>query len=318
MGLKSAQAGDSLADPDAPIAFAGTSRLEPVIEAAVEPAAKTDQPQLVAALAALTREDPSLRIRTDPQTGQLLLAGMGELHLQIALEALESERGASARIGRPRIAYREAIQRAAELRHTLSKQTGGPGMFARLNLRIEPAEDGATGLDFEDRTVGGVLRPEHAAAARTALEAALQDGPLAGHPVLGLRALILDAKEHPVDSSPAAFALAARAAFREAYALAAPQLLEPLARIDLSAPEEHIGGVIADLQARRGQVLSVAPEAAAHRVVAEAPMARLWGYAGALRSLTSGRGQASLTLSRYAPVTADEQEALLRPGNDGA
>ncbi|MEM9724527.1 MAG: GTP-binding protein, partial [Pseudomonadota bacterium] len=254
-GLKHAQAGDTLCAPGAPVLFAEMARAAPVISAAIEPVTAEDQAKLGAALAALCREDPSLRVETDAETGQLLLAGMGELHLQIALEALAAERGVSARIGRPRIAYRETISRPAEAEHTLRKQSGGPGQFARLRLRLEPDPSLGDGVAFEDRTAGGVIPAAFMPAVETALRAAAAEGPLAGYPAQGLRAIVLDGAHHAQDSSALAFANAARAAFRLVFAAAAPQLLEPIARMEIRAPEPHLGAVIADLQARRGAVL---------------------------------------------------------------
>jgi len=313
-GLKGVGAGDSLADPRAPIVFAGMGRVEPVIEAAVEPVSASDQVRLGPALAAMVREDPSLRVTTDADTGDLLLAGMGELHLQIALEALAVERGVAARIGPPRIAYREAISRRAQVTHTLRKQSGGPGQFAKLTLSIEPLGPDEQGLIFENRTVGGAIPSEYVPAIKASLREALSEGGLAGYPVVGAKAMLLDGAHHPNDSSSLAFANAARQAFREAYVQADPYLLEPLARVDVCVPEQSVGAVIGDLQARRGTVLQVEPDlgqAGANRISAEAPLANLWGYVGVLRSLTRGHGQATVSFARYASVPAGVAEAVI-------
>ncbi|MEO1329577.1 MAG: translation factor GTPase family protein [Pseudomonadota bacterium] len=316
-GLDGVGAGDALVAPTAPIALPGLRTPEPVMEAAVEAISAADQAKLGPALAALVREDPSLRLSVDPETGAPLLAGMGELHLQIALETLADERGVAARIGPPRVSYREAPTRTAEAVHTLRKQSGGPGQFARVALRLDPSE--TEGLRFEDAAAGGVIPAEFKPAIVAALEAALSEG-VFGYPIAGVHVVLTDGAHHAQDSSSLAFATATREAFRAAYAEAAPALLEPLARIEALVPETDAGGVIADLQARRGAVSAVSPWGegldARTRIVGEAPLANLWGYVGALRSLTSGRGTAQIAYARHAPAPASMVAAL--GAEDGA
>jgi elongation factor G len=314
-GLKGTRSGDALCDPAHPILLGGFVCPEPVIEAVIEPRQAADHERLSQTLANMAREDPSLRVAVDPETGQTLVSGMGELHLAICVESLKEEHNVEAIIGAPRVAYREAITASAEVEHTLRKQNGGVGQFAKVRLRFAPAAADETGLAFENRTVGGVLPAGFVSAVEKSLRLALQEGGLAGYPVIGLRATLLDGAFHARDSSAGDFEIAARAAFKEAFMQAEPALLEPIMRVEITMPGECMGGVIGDLQARRGSVLGQDARgeglAAVHVVEANVPLANMFGYVGALRSLSQGRAQFTMQFARYAPVPKRESAQIV-------
>lgn len=302
VGLKAVDAGDTLSDPAAPIVLSGFAIPDPVIEVAIVPATAGDQQKLGPALAALARGDPSLRVAADRETGVTLVRGMGELHLKIVVETLKEDFGVEARIGPPQVAYRAAPSRRAEVDHVLRKQNGGPGQMARVRLAFEPLPDGEVGLRFESRVVGGAIPQAFVPAIAKAIERAMQDGGPGGHPVIGLAATLLDGAFHEKDSSALAFEIATREAFRIGFERTDPILLEPLMRIAVATPAEYLGGVIGDLQARRGQLLSTGLAGRGHEVIAEAPLGELFSYVGALRSLSQGRASFTMTLDRYAPL----------------
>ena len=302
VGLKSVGAGDTLSDPQRPIVLSGFVVPDPVIEAVIEPSASQDQERLGQALAMLARGDPSLRVRVDRETGQTLVSGMGELHLQICVETLKEDFGVEAKIGAPQVSYRAAASRRSEVDHTLRKQSGGPGQMARVRLAFEPLPEGETGLVFVNEVVGGAVPREFTPSIEKALRQAMLDGGPAGHPVIGLKATLLDGAFHEKDSSGLAFELATREAFRIGFAQTEPILLEPLMRVVVTTPEDYMGGVIGDLQSRRGQVLATEPAGHSHDVIAEAPLGEMFNYVSALRSLSQGRAIFSMKLARYAPM----------------
>jgi elongation factor G len=313
IGLKSVAACDTLSDPARPIVLSGFVVPAPVIEAVVEPRVGQEQERLGQALAMMARSDPSLRVTVDKESGQTLLRGMGELHLQIAVETMKEDFNVDAVIGAPHVAYRAAASRRSEVDHTLRKQSGGPGQMARVRLAFEPLAEGETGLVFVNKIVGGAIPGEFVPSIEKALRQSLQDGGPGGYPVLGLRVSLLDGAFHQKDSSSLAFELATRAAFRIGFEQAAPVLLEPVMRIVVTTPEDYLGGVIGDLQSRRGQVLATEPLARAQEVIAEAPLAELFNYVGALRSLSQGRASHTMAFSRYAPVPKALAEKVLQP-----
>jgi elongation factor G len=310
-GLKSARAGDTLCDPAGPIVLAGLAAPEPVIEAVIEPRAAADQERLSRALSVLVREDPSWQVAVDPDSGQRLLRGMGELHLTICVETLKEEHNVEAVIGTPRVAYREAITRPCEVEHTHSKRTGGVGQYAGVRIAFAPLREGETGLRFENRIVGGKIPKEFIPAIEKGLDAALQEGGLAGYPVIGVAARLVDGKTHVRDSSAIAFELAARAAFQKAFALASPVLLEPIMRVEIATPTDHLGAIIGDLQARRGRVSASAPSGREHTVVVAVPLANTFNYVSTLRSLSQGRASFTMRLDRYAAVPKAVAEAIV-------
>jgi elongation factor G len=313
IGLKSVAAGDTLSDPARPIVLSGFVVPASVIEAVIEPRVGQEQERMGQALAMMARSDPSLRVAVDRESGQTLLRGMGELHLQIAVETLKEDFNVDAVIGAPHVAYRAAASRRSEVDHTLRKQSGGPGQMARVRLAFEPLAEGETGLVFVNRIVGGAIPGEFVPLIEKALRQSLQDGGPGGYPVLGLRVSLLDGAFHQEDSSGLAFELATRTAFRIGFEQAAPILLEPVMRIVVTTPEEYLRGVIGDLQSRRGQVLATEPLARAQEVIAEAPLAELFNYVGALRSLSQGRASHTMAFSRYAPVPKALAEKVLQP-----
>jgi elongation factor G len=302
VGLKSVRAGDTLSDPGQPVVLSGFAIPDPVIEAVIEPRTAEDRNRLGPALTMMARGDPSLRVSVDVETGQTLVRGMGELHLKIVVETLKEDFGVEAAIGAPQVAYRAAATRRAEVDHLLRKQNGGQGQMARVRIAFEPLADGESGLVFENRSVGGAVPKEYVPAIAKAIEAALADGGPAGHPVLGIRAILLDGAFHERDSSALAFEAAAREAFRIGFARTEPVLLEPVMRVVVTTPGDYLGGVIGDLQSRRGQLRSTDLVGYAHEVIAEVPLGEMFNYVGALRSLSQGRASFTMTFERYAPM----------------
>ena len=312
VGLKSVSAGDTLSEPARPIVLSGFAIPAPVIEAVIEPRVGQEQERLGQALAMMARSDPSLRVAVDRESGQTLLRGMGELHLQIAVETLKEDFNVDAVIGAPHVAYRAAASQRAEVDHTLRKQSGGPGQMARVRLAFESLAEGETGLVFVNKIVGGAIPREFVPSIEKALRQSMLDGGPGGYPVLGLKVSLLDGAFHEKDSSGLAFELATRQAFRIGFEQTAPILLEPVMRIVVTTPEDYLGAVIGDLQRRRGQVLATEPVARGQDVIAEAPLAELFNYVSALRSLSQGRGSFTTAFSRHAPLPTALMEKVLR------
>ncbi len=298
MGLKSVRAGDSLSDPKAPMVLDGLVCPDPVIEAVVEASDALAQSKLGQALAAMAREDPSLRVGSDPETGQILIAGMGELHLQITLEEIANTHGITAKLGQPRVAYREALRERAVVDRTLRKQSGGPGQYARVKLVVEPDEE----ILFIDQITGGAIPSEYIPAIEAGVRAALATGTGLGWPMSGARVTLVDGAFHSNDSSATAFERVAREACLEAFAQAGVILLEPRMKVDITTPDEFVGAVIGDLNARRGAVISSERGKAGQLIVAHVPLATMFGYVSALRSLSRGRASFSMGLDHYAEV----------------
>ncbi len=298
MGLKSVRAGDTLSDPKAPIVLDGLVCPDPVIEAVVEAADAASQSKLGQALALMAREDPSLRVGTDPETGQTLVAGMGELHLQICLEEIATTHGVTARLGQPRVAYREALTKAVTVDRTLRKQSGGPGQYARVKLMVEPGDD----FVFANDITGGAVPTEFIPAVEAGVGAAISTGTGHGWPMTGAKVTLTDGAFHPNDSSATAFERVAREATAEAFAQAGVILLEPLMRVEVTSPADYVGAVIGDLNARRGLVISSDAGKAGQLIVAHVPLANMFGYVGALRSLSRGRATFAMVLDHYAQV----------------
>ena len=302
LGLKATGTGETLSDPARPLLLAGLHCPDPVIEAVIEPRAASDHERLARALAALAREDPSLRVSVDPETGATLVAGMGELHLKIVVETLKEDHNVETSLGAPRVAYREALTARAEIDHTHRKQNGGVGQYARMRLALEPLGDGASGLVFENRTTGGAVPAMFAAAVEKALAQCMAEGTLAGYPVLGLKATLLDGATHPKDSSPLAFDLATRNAFKAAFAAGRPQLLEPVMRVLVTTPGDYLGAIIGDLQSRRGVVTGSSVHANVHEVSALVPLANMVSYVNTVRSLSQGRAIFTMQFGHYAAL----------------
>jgi elongation factor G len=307
VGLKDTLTGHTLADRAHPLVLEHISVPEPVIDVAIEPRTQADQQGLARALQALTREDPSLRVRHDADSGQTILSGMGELQLEVSLEKLRVRFGVQVSVGRPQVAYRETVTQAAEVSHVHKKQSGGPGQFAAVTLRIEPLPRGE-GVRFENRSVGGAVPREFIPAVEAGIRRAALTGVLGGHLVVDFVATLLDGSHHERDSSTLAFELAAAAAFKDAMAKALPRVLEPVMAVEVVTPVDHLGDVIGDLHRRRGTVHAQHPRGNAAVVGAFVPLKEMFGYIGSLRALSSGRAQYSMQFDHYA--LAPESVAL--------
>ncbi|MFD1657572.1 elongation factor G [Streptomyces caeni] len=317
-GPKAARAGSTLCAPGAPLLLEPATVAEPVVSVAVEARRSTDTGRLAAALARLVEEDPSLTVRTAPETGQTVLSGMGELHLEVAVEKIRRAHGLDVGVGRPRVAHRETVVRGVfGLAYRHVKQDGGAGQFAHVVLDVEPLAagdgEGATGFTFRSAVVGGRVPQEYVRAVEAGCRDALAEGPLGGHPVTGLSVLLTDGATHPKDSSEMAFRTAGRLALREALRACLMVLLEPVAEVTVTVPDDAVGGVLGDLAARRGRVSGSTARAGATVLTATVPLAELFGYATRLRSRTRGRGSFTTRPTGYAPAPAPGQAASGTP-----
>jgi elongation factor G len=307
-GLKNTTTGDTLCDPSKPIVLERMEFPDPVIEIAVEPKTKADQEKMSQALQRLAAEDPSFRVTSDIESGQTIIKGMGELHLDIIVDRMKREFKVDANIGAPQVAYRETISRAAEIDYTHKKQTGGSGQFARVIMKFEPQEPGE-GFEFDSKVVGGSVPKEYIPGVNKGLNSARESGALAGYPVIDFKVTLVDGGYHDVDSSVLAFEIAARAAFREAMDKAGAVLLEPLMKVEVVTPEDYMGDVIGDLNARRGMVQETEARGNAQVITAMVPLANMFGYINTLRSMSQGRAQYSMQFDHYERVpqhVADE------------
>ncbi|MGL5720159.1 MAG: elongation factor G [Alphaproteobacteria bacterium] len=300
-GLKDTTTGDTLCDPLKPIVLERMDFPDPVIDIAVEPKTKADQEKMSLALARLASEDPSFKVSTNPETGQTVIKGMGELHLEIKVDILRREFKVDANVGAPQVAYRETITRVAEIDYTHKKQSGGAGQFARIKLRFEPQPAG-TGFVFSSAVVGGVVPKEYIPGVEKGLRSILDTGVIAGFPMVDFKATLIDGAYHDVDSSVLAFEIAARAAFREGIPKCTPRLLEPIMKVEVVTPEDYLGDVIGDLNSRRGQIKGMDQQANARLLLAEVPLASMFGYVNTLRSMTQGRAQFSMNFDHYEQV----------------
>jgi len=301
VGLKDTTTGDTLCDAAKPVVLERMEFPDPVIEIAVEPKTKTDQEKMSMALNRLAQEDPSFRVSTDPESGQTVIKGMGELHLEIIVDRMKREFKVDANVGQPQVAYRETITRPAEVDYTHKKQTGGSGQFARVKVNFMPAEQGE-GFVFDSKIVGGAIPKEYIPGVQKGLENSMSSGVVAGFPMVDLRCELVDGQFHDVDSSVMAFEIAARQAFREGIPKAGPQLLEPVMKVEVVTPEEYMGDIIGDLNSRRGQVIGMEPRGIAQVVNAYVPLATMFGYVNTLRSLSQGRAQFTMFFDHYEPV----------------
>jgi elongation factor G len=300
-GLKETTTGDTLCDPAKPLVLETMTFPEPVIEIAVEPKSKADQEKMGLALARLAAEDPSFRVETDLESGQTIMKGMGELHLDILVDRMRREFKVEANIGAPQVAYRETISNAHEIDYTHKKQTGGTGQFARVKLQITPTEPGE-GYSFESKIVGGAVPKEYIPGVEKGIKSVMDSGPLAGFPVIDFKVALVDGAFHDVDSSVLAFEIAARAAMREGLKKAGAKLLEPIMKVEVVTPEEYTGGVIGDLTSRRGMVTGQDSRGNANVINAMVPLANMFGYINNLRSMTSGRAVFTMLFDHYDAV----------------
>tara|TARA_Y100001933_G_scaffold246275_1_gene277878 strand:+ start:3419 stop:5542 length:2124 start_codon:yes stop_codon:yes gene_type:complete len=300
-GLKETTTGDTLCDPAKPVVLETMTFPEPVIEIAVEPKTKNDQEKMAAALARLAAEDPSFRVETDLESGQTIMKGMGELHLDILVDRMKREFKVEANIGAPQVAYRETISHEVEHTYTHKKQSGGSGQFAEVKLVISPTEPGE-GFSFESRIVGGAVPKEYIPGVEKGIRSVMDSGPLAGFPVIDFKVALVDGKFHDVDSSVMAFEIAARMCMREGLRKAGAKLLEPIMKVEVVTPEEYTGSIIGDLTSRRGQVSGQDSRGNAIAINANVPLANMFGYINTLRSMSSGRAQFTMQFSHYEPV----------------
>jgi len=301
VGLKDTRTGDTLCDPAKPVILEKMEFPEPVIEMKVEPKTKVDQEKMAVALYKLAAEDPSFRVSTDSESGETIIKGMGELHLDIKVDILKRTHKVEVMVGAPQVAYREAISRKVTKDYTHKKQTGGTGQYARVILEIEPAEKGA-GNSFESKIVGGSVPKEYIPGVEKGLNSVLTSGPLIGFPVVDLKVALIDGAYHDVDSSAIAFEIATRAAMREAFETAGPVLLEPIMKVEVTAPDEYLGGVIGDLNSRRGQIMGTSTRGNAQIVNAMVPLANMFGYINNLRSMSQGRASYTMQFDHYEQV----------------
>ncbi len=299
--LKDVTTGETLCDPLHPVILEKMEFPDPVIEKAVEPKTKADQEKLGMALVKLSREDPSFRVSTDEESGQTIIKGMGELHLDIIIDRMRREFDVEANVGAPQVAYRETITKEAEVDYTHKKQTGGSGQFARLKLHIEPGEPGS-GYVFESKIVGGAVPKEYIPGVEKGIQSVVNTGVLANFPMLDIKATLVDGAYHDVDSSVMAFEIAARAAFREAARKASPKLLEPIMKVEVVSPEDYLGNIMGDLNSRRGQVQGQEQRGVATVVNALVPLANMFGYVDNLRSMSQGRAQFTMQFEHYSQV----------------
>jgi elongation factor G len=310
VGLKETYTGDTLCDPQHPILLETISFPEPVIEVKIEPRTKVDQDKMGIALQRLAEEDPTFRVKTDPESGETLIAGMGELHLDVIVDRMVREFKVAANVGRPQVSYRETIRRAAEGNGLFKRQTGGKGQFGHVVLTAEPNENGA-GFEFVDKIVGGAIPREFMRAVQTGIREALETGIYAGYPMVDVKATVHDGSYHEVDSSEMAFKIAASMAIKDAVAKASPVVLEPMMRVEVTMPEQFMGDVIGDLNARRGQLEGTDNRGTTTVVRAAVPLAEMFGYATDLRSMTQGRASYSMELSHYAEVPGNLAQELV-------
>jgi elongation factor G len=311
-GLKEVTTGDTLCDATKPVILERMEFPDPVIEVAVEPKTKGDQEKMGMALARLAQEDPSFRVSTDHESGQTIIKGMGELHLDIIVDRMKREFKVEANVGAPQVAYRETITKAHTIDYTHKKQTGGSGQFARVKIEFEPAK--GEGFVFESKIVGGNVPKEYIPGVEKGLTSAKDNGVLVGFPCIDFRAKLVDGAYHDVDSSVLAFEIASRAAFREGIAKAGPVLLEPVMKVEVVTPEEYMGDIIGDLNSRRGQVNEMDQRGNARVITAQVPLANMFGYVNTLRSMSQGRAQYTMHFAQYEQVpqaVADEVRAKL-------
>ncbi len=300
-GLKDARTGDTLCDPHSAVILEKMEFPDPVIEIAVEPKSKADQEKLGVALSRLAAEDPSFRVSTDQESGQTILKGMGELHLDIKVDILKRTYKVEVNVGAPQVAYRETISRLTTVDYTHKKQTGGSGQFARVKIEIEPAGAG-NGFSFDSKVIGGVVPKEYIPGVEKGLNSVLGSGVIAGFPIVDVKVRLVDGAYHDVDSSALAFEIASRAAFREALQKAGPVLLEPIMKVEVVTPEDYLGSVIGDINSRRGQIAGTDTRGNAQVVNARVPLANMFGYVNQLRSMSQGRAQYTMQFDHYEQV----------------
>jgi elongation factor G len=315
--MKNVQTGHTLCDPNKPATLEPMVFPDPVISMAIAPKDKGASEKMGVALSKMVAEDPSFRVSTDEDSGETILQGMGELHLDIKIDILKRTHSVEVVAGAPQVAYRETITQRVEDTYTHKKQSGGAGQFGKIDYVIEPGEQNS-GYQFESTVTGGNVPREYWPAIQKAFGDMMDQGVLAGYPCLDVKVTLTDGAFHAVDSSAVAFELASKAAYRQSMPKAAPQLLEPIMKVDVFTPEEHVGDVIGDLNRRRGMIKSQDAGATGTRVKADVPLAEMFGYIGDLRTMTSGRGQFSMEFSHYLPCPKNVAEEVIKAAKERA
>jgi elongation factor G len=310
VSMRETETGDSLSDPDSPVLLERMRFPDPVISVAIEPKTRADSDKLSAAIYKMVKADPSLKLYVDHETGQTVLRGMGELHLEVTIDRMRTELGVEANMGKPKVSFREAFGRPVDHVYTHKKQTGGSGQFAEVKMSFEPAESG-TGIEFIDEVVGGRIPREFIPSVEYAIREEAKAGQVAGYEVLDFKARLLDGKFHEVDSSALAFEIAGRACFREAHKMSTPKLLEPIMKIEVVMDANYLGDIIGDINRRRGQVTDQGLKGTSAFVQGYVPLAEMFGYINFLRSATSGRGTFTMEFDRYAEVPPGLVDKLL-------
>ena len=314
VGLKNTTTGDTLCDEKNPIILESMEFPEPVIRVAIEPKTKAGQEKMGIALAKLAEEDPTFRTYTDDETGQTILAGMGELHLEIIVDRLLREFKVEANVGNPQVSYRETIRKAAHINHKYARQSGGKGQYGHVVLDIEPLEPGG-GYIFENKIVGGAIPKEYIPAVDAGIQGAMQTGVLAGYPVVDVKCTLVDGSYHEVDSSEMAFKIAGSMAFKEGCRQGNPVIMEPIMKVVVNVPEEYMGDVMGDLNSRRGQIQGMEARTGAQEITANVPLSEMFGYATELRSRTQGRGQYSMEPSHFEELPKSIAEKIIKERN---
>jgi len=315
LGMKNVQTGHTLCDPKHPSTLEAMVFPDPVISIAVSPKDKGGSEKMGIAIGKMVAEDPSFRVETDEDSGETILKGMGELHLDIKIDILKRTHGVDVEVGKPQVAYRETITQRIEDSYTHKKQSGGSGQFGKIDYIIEPAEVGE-GYVFESKVTGGNVPREYWPAIDKAFKGMMDTGVLAGYPVLDLKVTLMDGAYHAVDSSAMAFELAAKGAFRQTMPKAGAQLIEPIMKIDVFTPEDHVGDVIGDMNRRRGMIKSQEAGPTGVRIKVDAPLSEMFGYIGDLRTMTSGRGQFSMEFSHYSPCPNSVAEEVIKEAKE--
>jgi len=317
VGPKNLRTGDTICDEDDPVVLESMDFPEPVIRIAIEPKTKADRDKLTSGLVKLAEEDPTFSVSTDEETGQTIIAGMGELHLEIIVDRLKREFKVEANVGKPQVAYREALTTTIDEHYVLKKQTGGRGQFAEIYMEVGPNEEG-TGLEFEDDIRGGVIPKEMIPSVKKGAESAMSDGPLAGYPMEGVKIRLYDGSHHEVDSDQNAFEIAGRLGFREAARHADPTLMEPIMDVEVVTPDEYMGDVIGDLNSRRGRIGKMGQRNDAQVINAMVPLSEMFGYSTDLRSITQGRALYTMQFETYEPVPDEIAKEIMNDESVGA
>ncbi|MEM6452033.1 MAG: elongation factor G [Cyanobacteria bacterium P01_D01_bin.105] len=315
VGMKNVQTGHTLCDPKKPATLEPMVFPDPVISIAIEPKQKGGSEKMGVALSKMVQEDPSFYVETDQESGETIIKGMGELHLDIKVDILKRTHGVEVEVGKPQVAYRESITKVLQDSYTHKKQSGGSGQFAKIDYTVEPGEPGV-GFEFESKVTGGNVPREFWPAVEKGFANSLEKGPLAGYPMVDVKVTLNDGGFHPVDSSAIAFEIAAKSAYRQSFPKAGPQILEPIMNVDVFTPDDHMGDVIGDLNRRRGMIKSQASNPMGVRIKADVPLSEMFGYIGDLRTMTSGRGQFSMEFGNYAPCPKNVAEEVIKEAKE--